>query len=360
MLLALQQYYILIFIIFIQVLFIKKVGKGPILLLIALELWFLSAFRAWTVGNDTGNYVGAFVNLYAPFADVFGSSYMEQGYQLFNKFIALFSNNPQAILVATSAVIIGARFLTISRYAVFAGFTALLFVILQFGTTLSMIRQEMAFAIVLLFLPFIVERKLIPFLIGCFLASTFHSSVIAVLPMYWLYQLPWKKKYILIILLGGGFALFALAPILNIVFDTIGRYQRYTGSRLLGEETKVASLVKALVAGSVLSFDAITYHNYKNKLDSLSSPLKIHFLLFMALVGFVFQIVSIRGTVLERIAFYYNFFNIISLPIFIRTYNQKKQVLLILLIIGGFILENSIIFIFRPDWNHWLPYSFCF
>ncbi len=132
---ALQQYYLLILAIFLQCIFIKKIGRWPVLILIALELWFLSAFRDWNIGNDTITYVSAFIHMYSPFPDVFGVGHMEQGYRLFNQFVGFFSHNPQAILIATSAVIISSRFLTIARYCAFAGFTTVLFVITQFGTS---------------------------------------------------------------------------------------------------------------------------------------------------------------------------------------------------------------------------------
>ncbi|MBO5910720.1 MAG: EpsG family protein, partial [Elusimicrobiaceae bacterium] len=120
---ALPHYYLLILLIFAQCFLIKKIGKGPVLFLIALELWFLSAFRGWDIGNDTGNYVAAFIHMYSPFPDVFGQGHMEQGYRLFNQFVGFFSHNPQTILIVTSAVIISSRFLTIARYSAYAGFT---------------------------------------------------------------------------------------------------------------------------------------------------------------------------------------------------------------------------------------------
>lgn len=357
---ALQQYYLLIGLVLFQCLFINKLGKGVILFLIGLELWFLSGFRAWNVGNDTANYVGAFVHTYTSYAEIFSSSYMERGYQLFNQFVALFSNNPQMILIVTSAIIIGTRFLTISRYSAYVGFSVILFVILQFGNTLNIVRQEMALSVVLLFFPFVLKRKMFPFLVGCLFASSIHISALFTIPMYWLYQLPWKRRYIFLITISGIIALIALHPLLRTIVETLGRYESYMGNLLLGEETKVASIIKMLISGSILIFEVITFYIYKNKIQRKENPLRIDFLLYMALISFTGYMISIRGTLLERLTYYYQFFNILSLPVFIHMYRIRTRLFLILIIIGGFILQTSIILWFRPDWNRWLPYSFCF
>jgi hypothetical protein len=359
--LAVLEYYLLIFVVFLQCLFIKKIGKWPLLILIALELWFLSAFRRWDIGNDTSIYVSAFVYMYTPFSEVFGQGRMEQGYRILNQFIGLFSHNPQTILIVTSAIIISSRFFTIARYSAYAGFTVILFVIMQFGTTLNLIRQEMAFSIVLFALPFIIKRQLIPYLIFCLLAMQVHLTAITAIMIYFFYNLPWKKKYVLSIVFGGILGLVLLSPLLNTFASITGRYGGYLGSNYaFGEEIKLGSIMAVCVSFVILMFEGITYKIYKQKMDSQLTYLPANFLLFMTLMTFIAYLMSLRAVGLSRVAFYFNFFTIFSLPVFIRVYPRKICPFITLAIVGGFIAQASIIFIFRPSWNHWLPYYFCF
>ena len=362
---ALPHYYLLILFIFTQCLFIKKLGKCPILVLIALELWFLSAFRGWDVGNDTWNYIGAFVHMYSPFPDVFGTGHMEQGYRLFNQFVGFFSHNPQTILIVTSAIIISSRFLSIARYSAYAGFTTVLFVIMQFGNTLNLVRQEIAFSIVLFAFPFVVKRQFIPYLVACWLASQIHLTAIMAIPIYFFYTLPWQKKYIVSIVLGGILGLVLLAPLLNAFIDITGRYEGYLGSNYaLGEDVKLGSILSLFVALAVFTFEIVSYQIHKQKFSqpvaAFSKSFPVTFLLFMGLITLCLNLIALRAAGLSRVAFYYNFFTIFSLPIFIQAYRYKTRIFVILAVVGGLIAHASVIFIFRPTWNHWLPYHFYF
>lgn len=358
---ALQQYFLLIFFIFFQTLFIKKLGKKPVLLLISFELWFLSAFRSWEIGNDTRTYVGTFSLINTSYWQVFYQSYMESGYILFNRFVSFFSNNPQAILIASSLVIISSRFLTFSRYSVFAGFTVLLFVISQFGNTLNIIRQELAFSLILFFIPLIIKRKFLPYLLICFLATSIHITAIVALPMYWLYILPWRKKYVISMLLVGCVFFILLGPLLDTFFNIFARYEGYVGTRFLGEEIKIGSIMRCIIAGLILIFEGGTFLCYRKKCTEFTgSPLRVDFLLYMVLFGFMLEFMSIRGTLFNRISLYYTFFSILSLPIFIQLHPRQTRALLYLITVGCFLIQGAMILWFRPEWNYWLPYKFCF
>ena len=101
----LWQYYLLITIIAIQGLFCLRNGNKFFLSITFVELFFISGFRNWNIGNDTLNYVNTFIATCSSFD--LSRSHMEKGYLLFNKFLSLFTDNPQIILIVTSFFIIG-------------------------------------------------------------------------------------------------------------------------------------------------------------------------------------------------------------------------------------------------------------
>lgn len=354
----LWQYYLLIIVVTIQGLLCLKNNNKIFLFIIFFELFFISGFRNWNIGNDTKNYINVFV---AITSNLDLSSHMEKGYLLFNKALSLFTDNPQSILLVTSFLILGIILYFIYKYSKFIFLSTLLFVILQFAITLNIVRQYMALIIVLLGFKFVIKRQFIPFFLFCLLATTFHTSAIVAIVFYFIYPLNIKIKNIIVILVLTFLIFIFIAPFLDKIFQILGRYQSYIGSRLLGEEIKLASIMKTFVNFGVFLFCFISYF-FISKHENFNENfiLRPQFLLICSLLALCVQFISIRGTVLERIAFYFSFFNIVSLPAFINCYSKNIKFLIGFIIVAFFIIYASIIFIYRPEWNYVLPFEFCF
>ena len=256
----LWQFLLLILVIFLQGLFINpktKYGRAVFIGLCFAELVFIAGFRSWDIGNDTHTYINAFI-----FSGTYPEllrTHMEAGYLFFNRFLHLFTSNPQALLITTSIFIIGAWLKTLYKYSLSLSFSVLLFVILEYSTTLTMIRQEIAISIILLAIPFIIRRQLFFFLLMVALAVSFHTSAVFAVVLYFLYDIPFNFKYVSIVLLSTLSIFLFLDYISDLIIIITGRYSGYRGSLLLGEETKVASLVKTAVQFAITCFCYFSY-----------------------------------------------------------------------------------------------------
>ena len=357
----LWQYYLLIGIVLIQSsLFISLGQKGKIfcVFLCFLELSFLSGFRSWNIGNDTLAYVNTFI-LSINFPELM-KSHMEIGFLYLNRFIGFFTNNPQAILITTSIFIIGVWMRTLYKYSTFLGLSLLLFTILEFSSSMCIVRQEFSLCIILLGLPFVIKRQLIPFLAFVAIAMTIHTSAISAIGLYFIYPLKFKMKYFFWVLIGTVVVFVFLAPILDQIIGLLGRYGGYKGRSLLGEETKIASLVKLLIKGSQLAFCIFTYKYILPKTQKVPSILPVPFLLWCLFASFSIQFISVRGTLIERIGLYFSPFTFISIPYFVRCYPAKMRIFVAAGLLLCFILYKSIVFVYRPEWNYVLPFEFCF
>ena len=189
----LWQFYLLIAVIFLQGLlvgFSSKNGKTIFIWLCFFELTFIAGFRAWNIGNDTQSYVHAFM-LSGSYSELF-KTHMEAGYLLYNRVLSLFTSDPQMLLLTTSVFIIGIWLRTLYKYSIALTFSMVLFVILGYDMTLTMIRQEMAMCIIFLALPFVIRRQLIPFLLMVALAYSFHTSAVFAIGLYVLYPMEFK------------------------------------------------------------------------------------------------------------------------------------------------------------------------
>lgn len=357
--LEIWQFYFLLALFFLQGL-LCLINKGRLFLGICFgELFLIAGLRAWTIGNDTIQYVTAF-RLIADKVDL-SQFYMEKGYVLFNFLISKITGNPQALLILSSFFIMACWYFFIRKYSTSIFLSVILFVLLCFSSTLSAIRQEMALGFVLLSLPFLQQRKLLPFLTCVLIATTFHMAVIVVLIMYPLYFWKYNLRNILLILLGSVVCLVFLAPLLYQIVDILGgRYGVYFGSRLLQEQIKDASIWKTLVHFTVAFFCIFSYQRFAARAKKIPSLLPVPFLLLMVLIGACIQLISIRGPVLERVAQYFFPFEIIALPFCMKLYPVKIQPIVMSIVLGAFISYASMVFILRPEWNHLFPYELCF
>lgn len=355
----LWQYYLLIVIVAIQGLFCLKNNNKIFLFITFLELFFVSGCRNWNIGNDTISYVHTFI---ASFSQIdLSYSHMEKGYLLFNKILSLFTDNPQAILIVTSFFISVVTMCFIYKYSKFIFFSALLFIILHFSGTLNVVRQYVALMIILLGFTFVIKRNFVWFLLCCLFATTFHYSAILGLVLYFIYPLNIKIKNIIFILIIMVLIFVFIVPVLDRVMVITGRYNSYLGNILMGEETKIATVVKILIEVFIFLFCFISYFFvYNRKDEQVIFIIRPQFLLIASLLALCIHFISIRGTVLERTAIYFSFFNIIAIPSFVNCYPKSIKLILSLFIIGLFVLYKSIVFVYRPEWNHVLPFEFCF
>ena len=358
----LWQFYLLIIVILIQgisLLSTKKIGKVGFVIICFIELSFIAGFRSWNIGNDTNNYIQAFM-LSTSFPELM-KTHMEYGYLLYNRTLAHFTLNPQMLLITTSIFIIGSWLYTIYKYSSSILLSTLLFVILEFSTTLTMIRQEMAICIILLSFPLIIKRQFFPFLVVCFLASTMHSSAIIAIGIYFLYNLPFKRRYIMLAVCGTVLSFVFLAPIIEHIISIMGRYESYKGNILLGSEAKVASVMKTAIQLAIMTFCCLSYkYQYRFLSNPLQSRIKVSFLLWCSVIAACLQFISIRGTVMERLVIYVSAFNFISIPYFVRTYWPSARIIIFMCLLICFIAYKSIVFVYRPEWNYVLPFEFCF
>ena len=358
----LWQYYLLVGTIFLQgILFCSKKRKKFFYLFTFLILFVLAGFRSWDIGNDTLTYVHAFMkSIDYPFLTF--ASHMEKGYLIFNYVLSLISSNPQAILIVNAIIIVGAAISFVRKYSLTPFLSILLFTILMFGNSLNIMRQFLAISIIVVYgLKYVEERRFFPFFLVCLLAATFHRSAIICLAMYYFYNLKLNYKYILWGACLSVVAFFLLRPIIDVCIYIIGHYRGYRGTILFGNETKVASVIKTMVNLSISLFCLFTYkYVYHKKNSRIQERLPAAFMVFCSLFASLLSFLSIRGTLLGRLVIYFSYFNIVSIPFFLRCYSANARRVLTYVILLCFLLYDNVVFIYRPNWNRVLPYEFCF
>jgi hypothetical protein len=104
----------------------------------------------------------------------------------------------------------------------------------------SAMRQSLAICIFILSIEYIYNKNLISYLLCIFLASTFHSSAMILLPVYLIGAFDWKiNKLVAILFIATYLFLFqfgqSLIPYINkLISNNFDRYETYEGDSELG------------------------------------------------------------------------------------------------------------------------------
>lgn len=179
----------------------------PLVGVSCILLAIMAGLRSPTVGADTSNYQNFFCWLSAvPFDQLIQAdttSWNSQGteitYKVFNRIVALFSTNPQAITVACSAVLGLCLYILVIRQSKDPLLSILLFVCLGlFQTSLNIAPSCLAALIASIGLEFAWKKNLKMFLLCIAAGCLFHYSSLLFVPLYFMAKLTWKLNFVLI------------------------------------------------------------------------------------------------------------------------------------------------------------------
>ncbi len=183
-------------------------------------LFFVAAFRNYTVGADTYVYMRRYTIFAAlKWNELFkmADRYMfEYGYAIINKLLGYINKNPRFLLWMVALFVIFIFSYYIYRESKIPWLSFYMFITLgMFGESLCLWRQYIAVAFVLLAYDAIKNNKLFIFVTMILLASTFHTSALVVLPMFWISKIKFNKLYVCLIL---GFSVVVFGIFMSPTF----------------------------------------------------------------------------------------------------------------------------------------------
>lgn len=175
--------------------------NGTALLFLFMVLTGLAALRI-DVGNDYGNYVNTFHEIY-----VGGYVVTEPGFNLLVRFLYTLSGGENYLLVfgffaaATTFLFLKAMY---DQSLDFPLSFALFMLLGLYFRTFNTVRYYFVLAITLYSLRYVLKREYGKFMLLILGAALFHKSVLVVIPLYLIALLPWKKWQVAI---GAVFAI---------------------------------------------------------------------------------------------------------------------------------------------------------
>lgn len=147
-------------------------------------LVLFAGLRDRRVGTDTETYIRQF---HASESFDIVINRQDTGYYLLSWFARLLSDSYAVLLLLISAIVVCCYMTTITRVVKRYETALYLFVALSVYTFFfNGARQGIAAAICFLAIPFLLERRLWPYIALVMVAATFHRTALVAVPLYWL------------------------------------------------------------------------------------------------------------------------------------------------------------------------------
>jgi hypothetical protein len=251
-------------------------------------------------------------------------SHWEIGYVLLNKTFKYIFGNYYVMQFAITAFVCIAVYRFIIRYSKYPLVSLCLFFTFFYAVLMSIVRQSIAMAIMIISTKYILNRKLLPFIIMTTLACMFHTSAICMIPLYFMNHNFGKKiliavtiacpllaraKEFMILILSLIVKILPLPARLSEIIIIYINSPRYSSSSLA---TNSGSYY--LINIIIILFLYIFIIPKKNN----------SFFLNVLCLSLVFQSLSIAFYVFHRIGYYFSLFNVVTYTYLLTLINFKK------------------------------------
>lgn len=217
---------------------IRRISIGLIVLLLAL----FAGLRDRSVGTDTGTYINHFLRI-NPSDDIWRTS--EIGYNALMVFCGSLSGSYTVLLTAIALIVVGCYVTTIVR--VNKRYETALFLFVSLGVYTFFFngaRQGIATALCFLALPWLLNRRPMPYFVLVGVAALFHHTALIAAPLYFLAfpRLGWRQPVIVIV--GAIVMAISLSVFVSLAAQLLGdKYLAYADEGEGGGRIMAAFLV---------------------------------------------------------------------------------------------------------------------
>lgn len=319
--------------------------------IITLQLFILSAFRDFSVGADTYNYINRFTiiantswNNIPNLPEVLD---FELGFIILNKLFSLLTTSPRIYLLSINLIILLGVAKFIYNNSKIYWLSYFLFIGMGFwGDSLNILRQFLAVVILLNSIEDIKNNRLVTFIVRVLIASSFHNSALFFIIIYPISKMRINKKYYFSFVVSTIFVYLFSGRILNFL---LLNFSYGNLSRSLGMGSGSGMLI--LLIGILF----LTLLFKKDFLSKIKNPqVYIHILT----VAILLNILALEFGIIGRMMIYFTSFNIILVPNVIFSIYSEEYTFFSKYF---FIIVVSYYYIFRVlviDASNVVPYIF--
>lgn len=307
--------------------FTRRQGLNTLSLLAIFTILFLLSALRLEVGNDYGTYVTTIHEIY-----VGGYVVTEPLFNGVVKILCELSGGENYLLIfAVFAFVTIWIFLKV-LYEQTDDFGMAFFLFMTLGIyfrTFNTVRYYFVLAITLYSFRYVLRKEYGKFVLLIALAALFHKSVLVVIPIYFIANLPWKKWYAAVLTVGAiGMVIFQ-DFIMKIALEL---YPSYKNTIYLETESGLSGNLMTLVrCGAILIFALLCYKDKWKEKQENRFYFKLNFLaVLLYLCGSFLPLVG-------RIGYYLITSHILFVPAVLRSIKseKKKKIFTVLVVIAG-------------------------
>lgn len=316
------------------------------ILFFLILMWFLTAFRGISIGNDTATYVNYFNSIKS--GGVYTGYVIELGYQYLNLFIGYFTDDPHVFLIIVSTICYVSIGIYIFKFSKNKAVSLVLVFCFCFSNFVNILRQDLAMIIVLYAYQLIKHKHGIVAFLLILLAAQFHTSAYVAL-LYFIYKL-YPRNLIVGLIIAGVLLVLSVSGVLNTILGNLlieyqnYFYGKYAQTGYLGISVELIRnffiflMIHKVYSKSKSRKDRITYAN--------------------AFILLIFSCLSFTVNLFTRACAYFVLPCLSELPnaFYENNRSPKKYWLAIfcILLLVYFIVTCYL----RPEWNNLWPYEF--
>lgn len=328
-------------------------SKKVLILIIAFGFVLLSALRDVSVGRDLINYIPRYCNLgKGSWSNLFVLAYeysFEYGFAIFCKILYLINPDPSFFIIISS-IIVGIGFYQLSKLSKMPINTYfIIYAFGFFGSSMNIIRQFLAFSILVFSIKYIIHRKFWKFLITVIIAMTIHTVSFLFLILYFVYNIKFDKKSFLMLIISSGI----LAICGNQILSVIVSYTSYAGYLSgIGHGSGESTLIFLLT----ILFGVYIYRKKIFEID-----IQDNLCIWSLAISIVFNSMALSFGILARVMSFFTPFTAVLVPDLIYALKRKKgtgfYLIIGILMIIFYVLYFKIILIKGDAQSSaWYPY----
>lgn len=211
----------------------RKIGR-KMLFCICLAAFVLTGIR-WEYGGDWGNYTYYFQHINSS-KFTFDDNGFEVGWVVLSTIVKHFVNSYIAFQFVIAAIIFYCLYKCLAKLSPFPVLSYFI-IFSTFLGGIGYIRTILATIIIIHSYIYVVERKLVPFILVVCCAGLIHYSAFISLPLYWIYKVDIRYKTWFIIFIVTVTVFYVYGKVYFSSFSFLGPYIEYKINKyIIGEE----------------------------------------------------------------------------------------------------------------------------
>lgn len=337
--------YIYLFIIFLIILFNKKINTNKMNFFDVIILFFMITVCGLrkNVGTDYGLYKFYYGNLGK-------GSRFEIGFKNLMIFCNKIGCSYNVFIFIIAAITIILFYLLIKRYSKKPADSIFYFVTLGYYAFLfNIIRQMLAISISLFGIKYIKEKNFIKYLVVIVIASLFHLSALIMIPVYFLLKLPNNRKINIALIFICICAMFLYNDVYHFVIKNFTQYSAYSE---VNAYTFTKPGLGTYIVGLVNFVLFIVMFINRKKIRELDDMYDEYFKLFS--YSLIFTGFSFVNSIAVRAGYYLSIYMIFLLPylgkILFKKENKKFEIIIVMFFIAYYVVH-------LVSFNKMIPYN---